>query len=191
MALLSTCGVLCRVAWLRCLATLLLLLAAPRAVCVDTASPPTLEYQVKAAFLLNFPKFIQWPTTAFEDASSPIAICILGNDPFGATLDHLVEGETVNGRKLVVRRIHHSPAPKSCQVLFIGSSEPDASKVLAGTGPGVLTVGDGEDFLGKGGIIAFIVENRRVRFDISQAAAARASLVLSSRLLNVARSVEK
>lgn len=190
MALLGTRGVRCRLACLECIAALLLL-AAPRALCVDTASPQPLEYQVKAAFLLNFPKFVQWPTAAFEDASSPIAICILGNDPFGATLDRLVEGETVNGRKLVVRRIHHAPAPGSCQVLFIGRSEPDASKVLAGVGPGVLTVGEGEDFLDQGGIVAFVIENRRVRFDINQAAAARASLVLSSRLLNVARSVEK
>jgi hypothetical protein len=153
--------------------------------------PAAPEYQVKAAFLLNFTKFIEWPASAFEAAASPIAICLFGEDPFGPSLDQVVEGEVVNGRKVVVQRIRRPPPPKSCQVLFVDSSEKDTQKTLSSLGPGVLTVGEGQGFLRDGGIIAFVLENRRIRFVISQAAAANASLTLSSRLLSVAKQVEK
>ena len=83
------------------------------------AADEPLEYQVKAAFLLNFTKFIDWPAAAFATPDSPISICILGDDPFGQTLDEIVEGEVVNGRKVIVQRIKRAPPPKSCQVLFV------------------------------------------------------------------------
>jgi YfiR/HmsC-like len=150
-----------------------------------------LASQVKAAFLLNFTKFVQWPALAFADEHAPLAICILGADPFGNTLDEMVKGEAVNGRELVVQRIGRQPAPKACQVLFVTAPEKEAHRVLAELGPGVLTVGEGEKFLQDGGIIAFVIQDRRVRFDIAQSAAARAMLTISSRLMNVARTVEK
>ncbi len=83
------------------------------------AEAEPLEYQVKAAFLLNFTKFVQWPASAFADENSPVAICILGEDPFGNTLDEMVKGEALSGRQLVVQRIRRAPEPKSCQVLFV------------------------------------------------------------------------
>ena len=149
------------------------------------------EYQVKAAFLLNFTKFVIWLDAAFADANSPLAICILGDDPFDGVLDQLVEGEEVNGRKLLVRHIQQPPAPKLCQELFISSRQKDVPAIIAAAGPGVLTVGDRDGFLREGGIIAFVIENRHVRFDINQRAASSASLSLSARLLSVARSVQK
>jgi hypothetical protein len=152
---------------------------------------PGLEYEVKAAFLLNFTKFIEWPATAFADAESPFAICILGKDPFGRALDDIVAGEVVGARKLVVRRLSASPEPRACQVLFADGAQRDTRRLLASLGPGVLTVGEGEGFLRDNGMIAFVLDNRRVRFDINQSAAERAALKLSSRLLNVARAVEK
>lgn len=155
------------------------------------ADEQPLEYQVKAAFLLNFTKFVQWPATAFADQRSPLAICILGEDPFGNALADMVKGEAVNGREIVIQRIAHDPAPKACQVLFVARSQKEARRILAELGPGVLTVGEGGKFLQDGGIIAFVIEDRRVRFDIAQSAAARAMLTISSRLMNVARSVEK
>ena len=82
-----------------------------------------LEYQVKAVFLLNFTKFIEWPTAAFGAADSPIAICVLGDDPFGSTLDQVVAGEVVSGRKVVVQRIKKALPPQSCQVLFFSGTE--------------------------------------------------------------------
>jgi hypothetical protein len=158
--------------------------------CFCEAADQPLEYQVKAAFLLNFTKFAEWPVTAFVAPDSPIAICILGDDPFGNALDQIVAGEVVDGRKVAVRRIKQAPLPKSCQVLFAGSSEKDVLKILPGLGPGVLTVGEGEGFVGGGGMIAFVIENRRVRFGINQTAAENAGIKLSSRLLKVAKSVE-
>ena len=149
------------------------------------------EYQVKAVFLLNFTKFIEWPPSAFAAPDSPIAICILGEDPFGKTLDQVVAGEVVNGHRVVVERIKTAPAPKTCQVLFIARSERDVVKVLAAFGPGVLTIGEGQSFVRDGGMIAFVVENRRVRFGVNEGAAANAGLVVSSKLLNIARWVER
>lgn len=148
-----------------------------------------LEYKVKAAFLLNFTKFVEWPA-AGASASAPFSICILGEDPFGTALESIVEGERVNGRRLVVQRVRPHEA-QSCQVLFAGKGEGDLGKILQELRPGVLTVGEGTRFLHEGGMIAFVLESRRVRFDINQTAAARAGLLISSRLLNVARNVER
>ena len=150
-----------------------------------------LEYEVKAAFLLNFTKFIEWPQGVFAASDSPFTICILGKDPFGQALDQIVAGESVNGRKLEVRRIGQAPEPQACQVVFVASGEKEVRRTLSGLRNGVLTVGEGENFMREGGMIAFVIENRRVRFDIDQSAAERAGLRLSSKLLSVARSVQK
>jgi hypothetical protein len=156
-----------------------------------TVAQTDLEYQVKAAFLLNFAKFVEWPSNAFADSDSPVAICILGKDPFGRAIDDLVQGEQANGRKLIVRRMNELPTPRACQVVFAEGSTKDVAKTLNGLGRSVLTVGEGGSFLRDGGIIAFVIENRRVRFDINQTAAETAALKLSSKLLSVARSIEK
>jgi hypothetical protein len=155
------------------------------------AAEPKLEYEVKAAFLLNFTRFIEWPASAFESANSPFAICVMGDDPFGNTLDQVVEGESVGGHRLVAQRIDRAPAPKECQVLFVRKTGKDVAAILADIGPGVLTVSDQDGFLREGGMIAFVIEDRHVRFDINLRAAVRASLTMSSRLLNVARFVQK
>jgi len=149
------------------------------------------EYQVKADFLLNFTRFVEWPASAFADENAPFSICVLGEDPFGETLDRVVAGESAAGRKLEVRRIQEPPAAKTCQILFVARSDEDVADILKGIGPGVLTVGENEGFLRSGGIIEFVREGRHVRFDISNRAAAKASLTLSARLLSVARSVQK
>jgi hypothetical protein len=156
---------------------------APRAA----ASAP-LEYDVKAAFLLNFTKFVEWPASAFASPDAPLNICILGGDPFGRAIDQLVEGESVNQHRITVERIR-SDQPKACQVLFVGNGPIPAG--FSAANPAVLTVGEGEDFIRQGGVIAFVIDNRRVRFDISVKAATNAGLKLSSKLLSVARSVDK
>jgi hypothetical protein len=155
------------------------------------AAGEPLEYQVKAAFLLNFTKFVEWPPVAFDGADSPIAICVLGSDPFGSSLDQIVAEEVVSGRKVVVRRIKRPPQAKLCQALFISMPEKEVLNILSSLGPGVLTIGEGESFVRDGGMIAFVVENHRVRFGINETAAETAGLKLSSKLLSVARSVEK
>jgi YfiR/HmsC-like len=150
-----------------------------------------LEYDVKAAFLLNFTKFIEWPAEAFASSAAQISICVLGEDSFGSTLDQIVSGEAVNGRKVTVQRIKRPPPPRTCQILFVSKSEKEVAKTLSALGPGVLTVGERDTFIREGGMIAFVIEERRVRFDINQGAAEKAGLKLSSKLLSVARSVEK
>jgi YfiR/HmsC-like len=148
------------------------------------------EYDVKAAFLLNFVKFVEWPSTAFADSNSPIAICILGRDPFGHVMDDAVQGESVEGRKVTVRRLSEPPASRECQMVFAQGPGKETAKALSALGKGVLTVGEGEIFVRDGGIIGFIIENRRVRFNINQTAASAAGLTLSSKLLSVAKAVE-
>jgi len=152
---------------------------------------PSVEYEVKAAFLLNFAKFIEWPPTAFADSQSALEICLLGRDPFGHALDDLVQGEAVNGRKLLVRRLSAPPGPQSCQIVFVDPEMKDMKTVLDALGPGVLTVSEGEHFLREGGMIALVLDNRRVRFDINQAASDNHGLKFSSKLLSVARSVTR
>lgn len=158
--------------------------------CRLSAQTP-LEYQVKAAFLLNFAKFVDWPPAAFANSDSPIAICILGKDPFGRTIDDLVQGELASGRKLIVRRISQAPAAHTCQIVFTQLAGKEAAGILSTLGTGVLTVGDGQDFVRQGGIIGFLIDSRHVRFDIDQKAAELAELKLSSKLLAVARAVQK
>ena len=146
------------------------------------------EYEVKAACLLNFTKFIEWPPAA-NQAGTPFVICVLGQDPFGPVLDQIVEGEKVEDRPIVVRRISEL-TPDPCSILFISKSEHDAGRILSEVRQGVLTVGEMDGFLRLGGMIALVVENRRVRFDVDARAASRGGFKLSSRLLNVARTVE-
>ena len=166
-----------------------ILFATADAARADEVAP--LEYQVKAAFLLNFTKFVVWPDTAFAQQNSPLSICLLGEDPFGGSLDAMVKGESVHGHELAIQRIRRAPEARTCQVLFIPKSERDVARVLDESGPGVLTVGEGDAFLRQGGIIAFIIDNRRVRFDINQRAATNAMLTISARLMMVARSVRQ
>jgi hypothetical protein len=147
------------------------------------------EYEVKAAFLLNFTKFVEWKPDVFSNANSPLTICIMGSDPFGTTIDLVVENELVNNRKLTVRRISDVPQAKTCQVLYISSTGRELRRILRQVGAGVLTVGDADDFIEAGGIVRFIVENRRVRFEIARGVAENMGLQVSSQLLKVARLV--
>jgi hypothetical protein len=149
----------------------------------------TLEYDVKAAFLLNFTRFIEWPAGSLDGPDTPLSICILGDDPFGAALDHVVQGEVVNGRRVNVVRVKHLPPPKGCEVVFVAQQKD--VKALAEVRPGVLTVGEGEGFLREGGMIAFVIEDRRVRFEVNRRAAETAGLKLSSQLLTVAKNFER
>lgn len=149
----------------------------------------SLEYAVKAAFLYNFAHFVEWPSE--PAAPSPFVIGLLGEDPFGAALDKAVEGKTVRGRSLVVRRFAKLEDLAPCPILFVGASEaPRLSLVLARLrGSPVLVVGDADGFAREGGTVGFFIEDNRVRFEINLNAAGAAGLKVSSRLLAVARVV--
>jgi hypothetical protein len=151
------------------------------------------EYQVKAAFLLNFVRFVDWPPTAFDSPSSPIVIGIVGEDPFGDGIDRLVEHKTVNGHTVEIRRFHDWKSLGKSHVLFVsGSDRQAAAKVIdAVRHSAVMTVGEAEGFAQAGGICNFTREGTRIGFEINMNAATRAGLILSSRLLALARIVRE
>lgn len=165
----------------------LALAAQPSAVPADQ---PSLEYRIKAAFLLRFPKFIGWPEPDPQAVDAPFTICVLGDDAVGSALAQMAEGETVNGRKLVVERGRREAAG-GCQMIYIGKSEKGVGELVTPARRGVLTVGEGELFVREGGMIAFVLENRRVRFIVNLPATRNALLTVSSRLLSVAKAVEQ
>ena len=145
------------------------------------------EYDVKAAFLLNFTRFVEWPKATAEHVESSFAICILGEDPFGDSLTRITAGESSDGRPITIRHIRKWP--DTCDVLFIPASHASQAAALAQVGPGVLTIGEIPDFLSYGGMISFVIDDHRVRFDINRQAVERSGLKMSARLFGVARKV--
>jgi hypothetical protein len=152
---------------------------------------PSVEYQVKAAFLLNFTKFIEWPANVFHGEKTPITVCVFGYDPFGSTLDEVIRGRTINGREVLARRINELPDLNSCQLVFVSEKEdkrlPDLLNSLKGAS--VLVVGEGEDFAERGGTIQFYLEGNRLRFAVNVDALQRDRLNVSSKLLALAKIV--
>jgi hypothetical protein len=171
----------------RALISVLLLTALSR-VPLDAASAAdgSLEYAVKATYLLNFTKFIDWPPPV--SGTDSFNVCVVGGNPFGDTLAQVIAGETVNGRKMAVQILEHDPASGVCQILFFASQQ-EIPRGPGAPGRGVLTVGEGEAFARNGGIIGFVVENRRVTFYINLRAGEAAGLGIRSGLLAVAKSV--
>ena len=151
------------------------------------------EYEVKAAFLYNFAKFVEWPPDASRDLSDPLTICIVGQDPFGTVLDEAVRGKTISGHNLVIRRLKPGQTWKGCQIAFISSSEgKDLLSILEGSKrSGVLTVGETEGFAQLGGMINFVIEQERVHFEVNVEDAERAGLKISSKLLSLAKIVRE
>lgn len=162
------------------------------AVSLFTKPSALSEYAVKAAYLYNFGKFIQWPASV-EAVKGPFTICVLGEDPFGQDLNAVIAGQTVDGRRVTILRNLTPQETGGCRILFINSSEGNALEdiLTALDGKGVLTVSDMPGFLARGGIIHFVTENRRVHFEVNLAAAKRAGLRLSSQLLKLAVKVEE
>jgi hypothetical protein len=151
---------------------------------------PTLEYQVKAAFLLSFVTFTEWPTTAFEAPSSPLRICVAGADPFEGSLVRTVQGESVAGHPLVTDHIGRGDDLSHCHVLFVPRAAEEAGVPFErGTNSPVLVVGESEALWHNGAIISFAIDEGRVRFDVNRTAAQRSGLRLSSKLLRIARLV--
>ena len=175
----------------RACAEILLLGVVLSFLAVGTQAQTATEYQVKAAFLFNYTKFIEWPPNSFSDASAPLRICVFGRDPFGEELRNITKGKIVNGRKLEVDQVADLGQARKCQILFIASSEKTPTKLtLEGLrGASVLTVGDNKGFAELGGMINFVLENDRVQFEVNHKAAQQAGLKVSSKLLNLAKHV--
>ena len=166
------------------------------ATSLSGASPPpsrtnVSEYQIKAAFVYNFAKFVEWPGDTASSGGPTLIIGVLGDDLFGETLNDTVRGKTVNGRGLAVRRFSSLRRLEACQILFLGTSVADhVPEILSRIqGTAVLTVGEGERFAQEGGMIGFMTEDNKVRFAINAQSAERAGLKISSKLLALARIV--
>jgi hypothetical protein len=153
--------------------------------CANAQEAGPTEHQVKAAFLYNFAKFIDWPADV-----GPLNLCILGEDRFGGDIDD-IEGKSAGGKILAVKRIKSAQEIRKCRILFISSPEKDRldSILTSAQGLNVLTVGDTEGYAERGVIINFYKEQNRIRFEINKDAAERSGLKISSKLFSLAKIV--
>jgi len=164
------------------LALLLILIQARPSV---AGTKLTHEYDLKAAFMFHFAQFVEWPQGALPEKTTPFTIGILGEDPFGKSLDEIVANEAVDGHKLLVRRFQNVNQVDSCQILFISPSEKSRmDQILTHLNRrSILTVGDTKDFALRSGIIGFVISDKRLRLAVNLAAANAAGLTISSKLL--------
>lgn len=148
------------------------------------------EYEVKAAYIYNFAKFVEWPARPSWDANATMTVCLFGEDPFGPALS-AIEGKTVGDKKIIIKRNSLSQNLGDCDILFISNSEKEElARILEAIGDlSVLTIGDTEGFAQQGVMINFYIEEKRVRFEINPKAAARAGLKISANLLRIAKIV--
>jgi hypothetical protein len=160
----------------------------PQSVVAQTQSEPKDEYALKAVFLYNFCRFIDWPKSAFASPNEPIVIGVIGEDPFGSLLKEAVQGETSRGRPIQIEHYSKPDAIGHCHLLFVSHSEAGRTeKILSSvSGKSVVTVGETDAFLDRGGMIALTADKNRVRLHINPSLLRAASLDVSSKLLRVA-----
>jgi hypothetical protein len=148
------------------------------------------EYEVKAVFLYNLAKFIEWPEKSMDNSSN-ITLYVLGDDPFG---DHLnsIKGKLIQGKTLAVKQIDSPDALRNVGILFISSSEKEQlHDILKGiSGKPILTVGDTQYFAKRGVMVNFFIENNKIRFEINMEAAKMAGLKISSNLLKMGKIIQ-
>jgi hypothetical protein len=174
----------------RAACALLLVILLATSLAPITQAQTANEYQLKAAFLYNFAKFVEWPPDAFS-GGTPLVVGLIGDDPFGGAIDQAISGKTVNGHQLTIQRLKWGQNLRACHILFIGSSERKrlAQIIESLRGAGVLTVGEMDKFVEQGGLINFVMEDSKVRFEVNADAAEQARLKISSRLLALAKTV--
>ncbi len=151
----------------------------------------TKEYQVKAAYLFNFAKFVEWPANTFSSPDAPLEICVMGLNPFGHALEDSIAGKTVSGRRIEISYKADAAGARSCQIVFIAVSDKQKMRQILPqlSDASVLTVGDTWGFTDDGGIINFVSDGDRIRFEANLDAAEHAHLKISARLLSVAKAV--
>lgn len=159
--------------------------------CQAQTSQPT-RYQIEAAFIYNFARFVDWPIHAFPNASAPMTIGVFGKNKFGDVLAQAVSGKTIRGHPLQFRECATLAEAARCQVLFISDSEKGRlSRILSALdGDSILTVSETDNFIAAGGMINLRIVNDKIRFDINNSAAKSVGLTISSKLLNLALSVK-
>lgn len=170
-------------------AVAMLALASATPAMAQSSAP--IEYQLKAAFLLNFVRFVAWPPAALENEKTPITVCVFKYDPFGSALDEVIRGKSINNHEVQVKRTNELLQLQGCQLIFVSEREENRlAEILASLkGASALVVGEGEDFAERGGAIQFFLENNKLRFAVNVDAISRARLQASSKLLALARIV--
>lgn len=153
--------------------------------------PKPTEYEVQAAYLSNFGRFVEWPMKPAVSDKDPFYVCVLGQDPFGPLLDAALKGETIGGAPLAAKKVASVAEAAGCRIAYVNPAKdtPLRGVLLALASSNVLTVGETADFTQQGGMIQFVLDGNRVRFEINLAAAQRARLNLSAQLLKVAVAV--
>ena len=164
-------------------------------LCASSASiraQSALEYDVKAALLLNFARFIEWPDAAFESARSPIVVCVLAPSPFGDTLERTLAGETIATRPLSARQVQGVSDSAGCHMLFIpAGAESRASALLRQGGPHTITIGESRRFADMGGAVNFVLDGGRVRFNVNLRPVEDRGVRISARMLQLAGRVDR
>jgi hypothetical protein len=174
------------------LALLVVLASMGGAATVALAQNQPSQWQVKAAFILNFAQFIDWPEGTFADRDSPIVVGVLGDDPFEGALEQTFADASAQSRRLVVQHGRVADDMRNCNILFISPNERDRqSEILASLKDvNVVTISETPDFARRGGVINFYIDHSKVRFEINPTAAERKRLKISSQLLKRAKIVE-
>ena len=151
------------------------------------------EYQIKAAFLYNFAKFVEWPAQSFAGADSPVVIGVLGQNPFGGELEQVVKDRKINGRSIVVKKLEAPEEATSAHIVFITAAEDARLPTLQAAikDGAVLTVGESDAFAGSGGVIRFVLDADKIRFRINLTPAERAHLKIGGQLQQLAKQVDR
>jgi hypothetical protein len=154
------------------------------------ADDTTKEYQLKAAFLVNFSRFITWPEQAFPPDRQELHLCVIGANPYGAAL-HRLEGKKINGRGIRTIRLNSPKNSSQCHMLYVSSSEKDTlGSLLSGISQQpVVTVSDINGFVDAGGTIEFVTEASRLSFIINYSSLKQRGLQASASMLDLAASV--
>jgi hypothetical protein len=171
--------------------TLSLWLAVCASPCAWSQDEQTVQYPLKLAFIYNMTKFVEWPPKAFSSATAAVVICIVGHDPFPADAERELRSRMTGGRPIDIRKITTRDNPGVCHVIFISDTEQkNAAGILTGAeNTSALTIGEDEGFAERGGVVNLAIQNANIRFEINTGAAERKHLVISSRLLALAKIV--
>jgi hypothetical protein len=174
----------------RCLWLLVLLTSLGTALAEETVSK---EYQIKAAYLYNFAKFVEWPADSFANGDSPLVIGVFGQNPFGKELEAIAQAHQINGRPIVIRSITSAAGAAGVHLMFICATDDNQVAAILGSlkNTAILTVGESRKFMDAGGIIDFVREADKVRFEVSAMEAERHGLKISAQLLKLATVVRK
>jgi hypothetical protein len=150
------------------------------------------EYALKLACLYNFTKFVEWPAGSYRDAGAPLAICVVGDDPFGPDLERDLRTRKAGSHPVEVKMLRSNDTLSSCHIVFVPATEKNQATriVMALKDSSTLTVGETDGFAALGGIINLTVENNKLHFEVNRLAAERAGLIISSKLLSLAKIVQ-